>query len=121
MHGLKVKSDLHDRLTNFVASTKLETRARVKAVCSDGGGKYTGKRTQEYLREHRIRHEMTTADTPQHNGVTERLNRTLVETARTLLRSLGTFVSYVIYCIYSLACTLVLCRINASQRHAHCS
>src|SRR5882762_1942585 len=28
---------------------------------------------------------MMTADTPQHNGVAERMNRTLVETARTLL------------------------------------
>src|SRR5882762_224028 len=76
VHGLKVKSDLHDRLTNFVASTKLETGARVKAVRSDGGGEYTGERTQEYLREHGIRHEMTTADTPQHNGVAEWPNRT---------------------------------------------
>ncbi len=52
---------------------------------TDGGGEYTGECTQKLLRTHGIKHEMTTADTPQHNGVAERMNRTLVETARTLL------------------------------------
>ena len=58
---------------------------RVKALRTDGGGEYTGESTQRFLRERGIKYEMTTADTPQHNGVAERMNRTLVETTRTLL------------------------------------
>jgi transposase InsO family protein len=85
VRGLKQKSDLHERLADFVAQAELETGGRVKILRTDGGGEYTGERTQKYLRECGIKHEMTTADTPQHNGVTEQMNRTQVETARTLL------------------------------------
>ena len=89
IHGLKLKSDLQEKLTEFVASTELETGQRLKVLRTDGGGEYTGERTQKYLHEHGIKHKMTTADTPQHNGVAECMNRTLIETACTLLLDAG--------------------------------
>ncbi|KRY06787.1 Retrovirus-related Pol polyprotein from transposon TNT 1-94, partial [Trichinella britovi] len=39
----------------------------------------------EFLMRIGIRHERTIPETPQQNGVTERMNRTLVEKARTML------------------------------------
>ncbi len=40
---------------------------------------------EKYLRDEGIRHEKTIPKTPQQNGVAERLNRTLVESARSML------------------------------------
>src|SRR5882762_5848646 len=69
VRGLKRKSDLHDRLADFIVAAELQTGARIKISRTDGGGEYTGERTQKLLRTHDIKHEMTTVDTPQHNGV----------------------------------------------------
>lgn len=41
----------------------------------------------DFLKENGIRHQMTTRYTPQQNGVAERLNRTIIEKARSMLRS----------------------------------
>ena len=38
-----------------------------------------------FLKEKGIQHEMTTPDTPQHNGVAERTNRTLLDRVRSML------------------------------------
>ena len=64
---------------------KLETGLKVKALRSDGGGEYMARHVQQFLEDRGIRHEMTTADTPQHNGVAERLNRTLLDKTRAML------------------------------------
>ena len=54
----------------------------LKALRSDNGREYTSKRFENYLRSHGIRHEFTIPKTPEHNGVAERLNHTLVESSR---------------------------------------
>src|ERR1700691_1587152 len=38
-----------------------------------------------FLKEKGVKHEMTTPDTPQHNGVAERMNRTLLDRVRSML------------------------------------
>ena len=43
------------------------------------------KHSIQYLREHGIQHQQTPPYTPEHNGVAERMNRTLVECARSML------------------------------------
>jgi transposase InsO family protein len=40
---------------------------------------------EEYLEEEVIKHEFSAPYTPQQNGVVERKNRTLIDTARTML------------------------------------
>jgi len=72
-------------LRTFVAHVELETGQKLKVLRSDGGGEYTAGEVQSFLREKGIKHELTTADTPQHNGVAERMNRTLVERVCTML------------------------------------
>ena len=46
---------------------------------SNGGGEYTTSSVQTYLKHKGIKHEITTPDTPQHNGVAERMNWTLLD------------------------------------------
>jgi hypothetical protein len=45
----------------------------------DGGGEYTSNEFEEYLRDQGTVHKITVHDTPESNGIAERLNHTLVE------------------------------------------
>jgi hypothetical protein len=49
---------------------------------------------QDWLLECSIKHKTTTADTPQHNGVAECLNRTLLDKSRAMLANANLPKSY---------------------------
>ena len=85
VEAMKEKSEVVRHLRTFVARVELETGQRLKVLRSDGGGEYTAGELQSFLKDKGIKHELTTADTPQHNGVAERMNRTLVERVRAML------------------------------------
>jgi transposase InsO family protein len=55
----------------------------------DGGGEYSSKEMEEWLRRKGIFIERTAKHTPQQNGKSERLNRTLLSMARSLLFQAG--------------------------------
>ncbi|CAI7811062.1 unnamed protein product, partial [Closterium sp. NIES-53] len=55
----------------------------------DRGGEFLGAETPAWLKKQGIRSELTTAYSPQSNGVAERANRTILETARALLIESG--------------------------------
>jgi hypothetical protein len=52
---------------------------------SDGEGEYTASSVQTYLKQKGIRHKITTPDTPQHNGVAECMNWTLLDKVQAML------------------------------------
>jgi hypothetical protein len=83
--GLKLKSDLLHHLEIFVARAERETGKQLKILRSDGGGEYTGNVSTRYFEEKGIRQEITTAYTSEHNGVAERMNRTLLDKVRAML------------------------------------
>ena len=85
VNGLKAKSEVIDYLKKFVAHAKVETGQCVKALHSDGGGEYIASETLKFLQDKGIKHKMTMPDTPQHNGVAERMNRTLLDKVWTML------------------------------------
>ena len=66
----------------------------VKALRADRGGEYLSDKFKHYLTECGIRSESTAAYSPQQNGVSERLNRTLVEAARSMLSHSGLSYAY---------------------------
>src|SRR6266702_2987837 len=92
--SLHEKSEVATHLKAFVAHAKLETGKSLKILHSDGGGKYIAGAVQAYLKEKGIQHEMTTPDTPQHNGVAERMNRTLLDKVWSMLRDASLPKSY---------------------------
>ena len=61
------------------------TGKSVKILRSDNGGEYKSRQFKEFTSECGIRHEFTVPKTPEQNGVAERLNRVLIEKARTML------------------------------------
>jgi len=77
--GLRNKSDVLHCWKVFVTRVELETGQHVRALRSDGGGEYTGGDMMAYLDSKGIQSEVTTPYTPQHNGVSERMNRTLLD------------------------------------------
>ena len=52
---------------------------------ANNGGKYTSNEFKSYLKMEGIEHQYTIPKTPEQNGVSERMNRTLVETVRSML------------------------------------
>ena len=54
---------------------------------TNGGGEYVSTEFNEFCESERIIHEVTPPYTPQHNGVAERKNRTLLNMVRSMLKS----------------------------------
>src|SRR5882762_5597950 len=79
LHLLKRKSDTLSAYKDFEAECLTQHKARIKVLHSDRGGKYTGKEFVLHLKKNGTKQKLTVHDTPQHNGVAERLNRTILE------------------------------------------
>ena len=62
-----------------------ETRKPLKCLRIDNGGEYISQEFRDCFFKHGIRREKTVLGTPQHNGVAERMNRTIVEKVRCML------------------------------------
>ncbi|CAI7779276.1 unnamed protein product [Closterium sp. NIES-53] len=66
-----------------------ESGKRVKAIRSDRGGEFLGSELRSWLKRHGIKQQLTTAYTPQSNGVAERANHTIIEGGRMILVDSG--------------------------------
>ena len=64
---------------------KTQFNTQIQILRSDNGGEFVNHDFQTYFQQHGIIHETTCPQTPQQNGVAERKNRHLLETARALL------------------------------------
>ena len=58
---------------------------QLKILRMDNGGEYMSMEFSDYLKTEGIRHEFTVPKTPEENRVAERLNRTLIESVRSML------------------------------------
>jgi transposase InsO family protein len=56
---------------------------------TDNGGEFCGNEFEEFCKKCGIARKNTTPYTPQHNGVAERMNMTLMEKARCMLNGVG--------------------------------
>jgi transposase InsO family protein len=61
----------------------------LKCLRSDNGGEYCNKEFDDYCSYHGIRREKTVPRTPQENGVSERMNKTIMECARSMRLHVG--------------------------------
>ncbi|GJR31069.1 retrotransposon protein, putative, ty1-copia subclass [Tanacetum coccineum] len=57
----------------------------IKAIRSDRGGEYISQEFKDYLKANGIVQQLTPPYTPQHNGVSERRNRTLLDMVRSMM------------------------------------
>ncbi|GJZ62198.1 putative RNA-directed DNA polymerase [Tanacetum coccineum] len=82
VYFLKNKSEVFNTFKKWKATVENETNLRVKCLKSDNGGEYSSRESIEYCAENGIRMLKTVPETPQQNGVAERMNRTLNERAK---------------------------------------
>uniref|UniRef100_A0A2N9IN96 Integrase catalytic domain-containing protein n=1 Tax=Fagus sylvatica TaxID=28930 RepID=A0A2N9IN96_FAGSY len=79
VHVLKTKDQVFQLFKKFHAMVEREKGKSLKCLRTDNRGEYTSNEFENYCLEYGIRHEKTVPGTPQHNGVAERINRTIVE------------------------------------------
>jgi transposase InsO family protein len=86
---LRTKDEALEAYRAFAAWAKTQHGATIKCLCSDRGGEYTGKEFSKFLQEEGSEQCLTTHDTPQHNGVSEALNRCLLECICAMMHATG--------------------------------
>lgn len=79
------KSEAFDMFKIFKTKVEKETGLVIKSLRSDRGGEFTSNEFNYYCESMGIKRQLTTAYTPQQNGVAERRNRTLLNMVRCLL------------------------------------
>ena len=81
------KHETRESFIRFEAKFERKNDCNIKLVYSDSGGEYRG--LVDYLSAKGIEWEPSAPYTSQQNGVAERLNRTIMESARTMLNQAG--------------------------------
>ncbi|CDF40831.1 unnamed protein product, partial [Chondrus crispus] len=79
------KSEAFERYKMFAQLAQTHTGRKIKVLRTDRGGEYLSTEFKSFLIANGTQHQMTTAYTPEQNGVAERLNRTLVNLVRSML------------------------------------
>ena len=79
------KSEVLVKFKEFVNFVKNQFGKTVKVLRSDNGGEYKSRLFADYLKEEGVIHQTTVPENPAQNGTAERMNRTIVETARSMM------------------------------------
>jgi hypothetical protein len=83
------KSDVIQGSQDFLTAVANKFGQPVKQFHTDGGSEFTSNAFLRYCRTHGIASTITVPDTPQHDGKSERMIRTLVEMTRSMIFSSG--------------------------------
>ena len=79
LYLLKLKSDTFDSYQAYEAWLSTQHNTKIKRLRSDCGGEYMSEEFTKYLKSKGTECCVTVHDTPEHNGVAERLNQMLAE------------------------------------------
>jgi transposase InsO family protein len=85
LYLLKNKSEVPDRIKEYVRLVQTKFKKSPNVIRSDRGGEYVNENLTKFFKKEGITPQFTVPYTPQQNGVAERKNRYLVEMARTML------------------------------------
>lgn len=89
IYFMKNKSEVPEKFKEFKAAAENECKEKIAVLRTDRGGEFLSQSFEQFLKDQGIQHEMSVARCPEQNGVAERMNRTLVESARTMLLHAG--------------------------------
>lgn len=84
LYLMKNRSELFSHFCAFCAEVKTQFKRSVQILRSDNAKEYLFAPFQSYMVQNDIIHQTSCVDTPSQNGVAERKNRHLLETARAL-------------------------------------
>ena len=89
IYFLYSKDETFECYRAFEAWLSTQQNAKVKCLRSDRGGEYLSDEFSAYLKSAGTIRKLTVHDTPEHNGVSERLNRMIMEKVRAMLHDSG--------------------------------
>ena len=89
IYGLKHKNEAMANFSTFLTKWENQLDCRVKRIRTDNGLEFCSATFKEFTDAKGIIHERTNVYSPRMNGVAERLNRTMLEGARTVLLDSG--------------------------------
>ncbi|GJX28833.1 retrotransposon protein, putative, ty1-copia subclass [Tanacetum coccineum] len=82
---LKHKHEVFETFKVFQKEVENQLGKTIKSLRSDRGGEYMSQEFLNHLKDHGIIAHRTPPYTPQHNGVSERRNRTLLDMVRSMM------------------------------------
>ena len=85
VYFMKHKSEVLAKFKEFEAEVTNESSQKIGKLRTDNGGEYLSQGFEAYLKLKGIKHEFTVPYSPEQNGIAERMNRTLVESARAMI------------------------------------
>jgi transposase len=89
IYFLRNKSKVFYRFKEFKALVENQTEKIIKVLRMNNDGDLCGNEFKDFYKKCGIERHKTTPYTPQHNGVVERMNKTLMEKARCMLNGCG--------------------------------
>ncbi|KAL0457721.1 UNVERIFIED_CONTAM: Retrovirus-related Pol polyprotein from transposon TNT 1-94 [Sesamum latifolium] len=81
------ESEAFETFKKFKTHVEKESDFEIKALRTDRDGEFTSNKFKAFYESHGIRRPMTVPRTPQQNSVAKRKNRTILNMARTMLKS----------------------------------
>ncbi|KAI3675541.1 hypothetical protein L1987_85131 [Smallanthus sonchifolius] len=85
VYFLQNKFEVFEKFKIFKAKVETEMSKKIKAFRTDRGGEFCSKEFMFFCEKEGIRRDLTPPYTPEHNGVSERKNRTVVEMALSIV------------------------------------
>lgn len=86
LYLIKTKGEVFEVFQKFKVMAEKQSGMSLKILRTDGGWEYTSNEFESFCVKHGIQHEITAPYTPQHNGLAERRNRTILNMARSMLK-----------------------------------
>lgn len=89
IYFLQTKDETFSSYQLYEAWLLTQHHTRIKCLRSDRGGEYLSEEFSNHLKKQGTIRKLTVHDTPEHNGVAERLNRTILEKVRAMFHDSG--------------------------------
>ena len=83
---IKFKHEVFIEFQKFKVNAEKQSGQKLKILRTGGGGEYNSIEFQKFHEENKIEHEVIAPYTPQHNGLAERRNCTLLDMTRSILK-----------------------------------
>lgn len=87
VYFLKFKSETFANFKKFKALVENQIGTKIKVLRTDRGGEFVSQEFKLFCQDNVIHRELTAPCTAEQNGIVERKNRTVVEMARSMLKS----------------------------------
>eukprot|EP01018_Ginkgo_biloba_P029039 Gb_03181 [translate_table: standard] len=85
---MRQKSEVFNKIKEFKALVENQTNKKIKMLRTDNGGEFCSREFEQFCKSGIVK-QKTTPYMPQQNGVTERMNRTLLKRSRSMLSGAG--------------------------------